>query len=226
MLATAQGDIFASLTLPANGVEIITAAFGLAAEAGCPNRAAGDERHPPAPRPPYQKGDPRYVPTIHDRSTLLKARHLADIRKLYSEYLNGTHGELVVLGDFSTAKVVPLLDAMLGDWKARMPFAHVSRDIKLSRVPGGKEIETPDKANAVYIAALSSRCATTMRTSPRGRGQLHPGGSTLSSRLGDRVRQKEGLSYGVVSALGRLRPGTSERRSWCGRSVIRFSSKR
>src|SRR5262249_22797613 len=33
-------------------------------------------------------------------------------------------------------------------------------------------------------------------------GNLLFGGSTLSSRLGNRIRQKEGLSYGASSALG------------------------
>ena len=46
------------------------------------------------------------------------------------------------------------------------------------------------------------------------------GGGTLSSRLGNRIRQKEGLSYGVTSALSASTPSmiqplcTSEAFGW------------
>jgi zinc protease len=70
-------------------------------------------------------------------------------------------------------------------------------------VTGGKEdILTPDKANAVYLAGLAFRLKETDADFPALRlGNFIFGGGTLSSRLGNRIRQKEGLSYGVTSAL-------------------------
>lgn len=65
-----------------------------------------------------------------------------------------------------------------------------------------KSIETPDKANSVYFASQQYA----MRDDDPNYaalliGNFILGGGTLSSRLGDRVRQQEGLSYGVASML-------------------------
>jgi zinc protease len=67
---------------------------------------------------------------------------------------------------------------------------------------GTRTIETPDKANAVYSAAM----IFPMRDdnpdfAPLALGDFILGEDTLTSRLGTRVRQKEGLTYGVVSRL-------------------------
>ena len=46
-----------------------------------------------------------------------------------------------------------MLNETLGDWKAEMPYAHISRDVKAEMPGGSKQIETPDKANAIYFGA-------------------------------------------------------------------------
>ncbi len=68
---------------------------------------------------------------------------------------------------------------------------------------GKKEvILTPDKASAVFDAGLAFRLKETDADYAALRiGNFILGGSTLSSRLGNRIRQKEGLSYGVTSSL-------------------------
>jgi zinc protease len=61
---------------------------------------------------------------------------------------------------------------------------------------------TPDKANAMYFAGFSFPLQDTDPQYPAlVMGNYVLGSGTLSSRLGDRVRQKEGLSYGVRSSL-------------------------
>jgi zinc protease len=151
---------------------------------------------------PYDKGDPRYVPTLPESIDLLNAVTLADVRKVYANYLSGSHGELAIVGDFDQAQVTPILNEMLGNWKAEMPFAHVSRDVTFEVEGGTRKIETPDKANAVYAAGF----VFPMRDdnpdfAPLALGDFILGEDTMSSRLGVRVRQKEGLTYGVVSRL-------------------------
>ncbi|HEV8001288.1 MAG TPA: insulinase family protein, partial [Planctomycetaceae bacterium] len=150
---------------------------------------------------PYEKGDPRYVATLPESIEMLKAVTTADVRKLYSNYLNGSHGELAVVGDFD-AEIVPILNDMLGNWKSEMPYAHISKDVTYEVEGGTRRIETPDKANAVYGAAY----VFPMRDdnpdfAPLALGDYILGEDTLTSRLGTRVRQKEGLTYGVVSRL-------------------------
>ncbi len=151
---------------------------------------------------PYEKDDPRYVPTLPEAIDALKALAVADVRKVYSNYLGGNHGELAVVGDFDPTQVEPLLNEMLDGWKAEMSYAHISRDVNFEVKGGERKIETPDKANAVYVSCY----AFPMRDddpafAALALGDFMLGEDTLTSRLGNRVRQKEGLTYGVVSRL-------------------------
>ncbi len=151
---------------------------------------------------PYPKGDPRYVATIPESIDALKRVAVADIKKLYTEYLSGAHGELAAVGDFDSGTLVGLLDAALENWKAAMPFAHISRDLQTTVGGGSQTILTPDKANATYASALVFPMRDDDPDYPAlALGNFVLGGASLSSRLSDRVRQKEGLSYGVHSTL-------------------------
>jgi zinc protease len=152
---------------------------------------------------PFQKGDPRYVATPRESIELLKAVSVDDLHKLYSQCLGGTHGELAIVGDFDAARTLPVVEGILADWKAPLPYTHISRNFKGTSSGGSEQIETPDKANAVYVAGL----VFPMRDddsdyAPLALGDFILGNSSLSSRLGDRVREKEGLSYHVSSSLG------------------------
>ena len=75
-----------------------------------------------------------------------------------------------------------------------------------------KDINTPDMANAVFAAGLafplndSDEDVEALRL-----GNFILGGGTLSSRLGDRIRQKEGLSYGVRSSISIPTEGSDAR---------------
>ena len=65
-----------------------------------------------------------------------------------------------------------------------------------------RDILTPDKANAEFLAGLAFPLKETDPDYAALRlGNFIFGGGTLSSRLGNRIRQKEGLSYGVTSSL-------------------------
>ena len=122
------------------------------------------------------------------------------MQKLYGEYLGGHAGEFALVGDFDPAEVSPLLEKVFDGWTAKQPYERIEK-VVFEKVPGGRQqILTPDKANAVYIAgevfALSDSDPDYARLVL---GNFIFGGGALSSRLGDRVRQKEGLSYGVGS---------------------------
>ncbi len=150
---------------------------------------------------PYDEEDPRYVATIAEEMARYQAVSRAEIQKLYGEFL-GAQGEVAITGDFDVDETVGLLSKILADWKPAQPYAelHRSGDLKLSSRL--ETIRTPEKANATYAAGT----VFSMRDDDTDYPLLVMadfilGGGTLSSRLGDRVRQKEGLSYGVRSGL-------------------------
>jgi zinc protease len=95
------------------------------------------------------------------------------------------------------------MDAALKEWKAPVEYRRIERPAQAGARGEVVVIETPDKANAVYIAGL----VLPMKDTDPANAALEVanflfGGGSLSSRLGNRVRQKEGLSYGVGSQFG------------------------
>jgi len=151
---------------------------------------------------PYAKNDVRYTPTIGEDIERYKAINLDQIKKLYSDFLGSQAGELAIVGDFDPAANTNLLREMLSGWSAKQSYARIPK-LDFPNVPGGmQKILTPDKANAVYMAGMAFPMKDTDPDYPGLlMGNYVLGAGTLSSRLGDRVRQKEGLSYGVRSYI-------------------------
>jgi zinc protease len=147
---------------------------------------------------PYPSDDVRRTRTPDEEIAELSALTIDQVRRLYAEYVGAVAGELVVIGDFDLPATVTQINTILDNWKPAQPYARIEYQAFLD-VPGGRHtILTPDKANANYDAGFSlalddqdpDHAALLL-------GTYIFGGSSLSSRLGDRVRQKEGLSYGV-----------------------------
>ncbi|HET9533270.1 MAG TPA: pitrilysin family protein [Blastocatellia bacterium] len=150
---------------------------------------------------PYPKGDVRYTATPDEEIAEVKSATLEEARKFYEEFYGASNGELAVVGDFDPKEVERLTAELLGSWKSPRPFARVAspyRDITAIN----KAIETPDKPNALLVAGV--------RLNLRDDDPDYPamvladylmGGGFLNSRLASRIRQKEGLSYGVGSYL-------------------------
>ncbi len=151
---------------------------------------------------PYPKDDIRYVPTIEEAIERLRAATFDQVTQLYQDYLGSQAGELTIVGDFDPNACLPALKSALAGWKASKPYARIATPIA-GNVPGTQEkILTPDKANATYTAGLLFPVRDDDPDYPAlviGNSIL--GGNTLSSRLGVRIRQKDGLSYGVTSGF-------------------------
>lgn len=150
----------------------------------------------------YAADDPRYVATIQEEIDGWKAVTRDEVVELYSRFLNGAHGEVAIVGDFDIADVQPSLEAMFADWSSEIAFERIPRTARTDLTATRQQIETPDKENATYLAATVFPINDSHEHYPGlllGNDIL--GSSGLSSRLGDRVRQKEGLSYSVGSIL-------------------------
>jgi zinc protease len=151
---------------------------------------------------PADPDDPRYVPTHAEEVAQVKALTSEKLRQLYREQLGAGHGELVVIGDFDPDEILPRINEMLDGWYSDVSYREILKpgDVK---VAGTREvIVTPDKANSTYFGGTVLPLSDSHRDYPAMvLGDWILGGGSLSSRLGDRVRQKEGLSYGVGSGF-------------------------
>ncbi|MGE3807960.1 MAG: M16 family metallopeptidase [Gemmataceae bacterium] len=147
----------------------------------------------------YKPDNIRYTPTLQESIERLDKLTLDDVKKLYAEQLGGTTGELVLVGDYDDG-VLKQIAGMLEGWKSAIPYERIAKPANLSAKGQQHVILTPDKANAVYAAG---ELFGLMDTDPEYPALVMAdyvlGSGTLSSRLGTRVRQKEGLSYGIRS---------------------------
>ena len=150
----------------------------------------------------YPPGDVRYNPTTEEQIQRLQNVSLEQVQSLYRDYLGAATAEVAIVGDFDKEPCLALLKESFADWKPKQPFERISRPITVLAEGAKKEIDTPDKANASYSAGMLFPISDEHPDYPAlVLGNYILGAGSLSSRLGDRVRQKEGLSYGVGSSF-------------------------
>jgi zinc protease len=148
---------------------------------------------------PRPKGHPQYTATLEERIEGMKAVTVEQARDFYQRFYGADRGHMAIVGDFDPAAVEPIVARTFGDWKARMPtqrIANTFRDVPAQRFV----IETPDKANAMFLAGMNLQLGDTHPDYPAlVLANYMLGGGFLNSRLAVRIRQKDGLSYGVGS---------------------------
>ena len=150
---------------------------------------------------PYPKGDPRYQETVEEQVAAIKAVRRADLKAFHSAFYGMANAQLAIVGDFDAQAAETQLRGLFANWKAREPFSRVSDPYRASQ---GAEllIEAPEKANATYVGALSLPIRDEAEEAPAlAIANRILGGGSLKSRLADRLRHRDGLSYGVGSYL-------------------------
>lgn len=150
----------------------------------------------------YDADDPRYIAALDENVSRIEAVQISDIKQLYENLLSGENGELTIVGDFEANDAVAAISDFTADWKSKTTFERISQAATPSESGELEMINTPDKANATYFAATTLEFGNDHPDYPAlTLGNYILGGGALSSRLGNRVRQQEGLSYTVQSAF-------------------------
>jgi zinc protease len=148
---------------------------------------------------PYPKSDPRYVESFDESVASIKATKLEELKKFHADFYGANNATMSFVGDFDEPAVKALVTELFGNWKSATIYQRLVS--KYNPVPAINEsIETPDKANAFFIAGLGMEMRDDNPDYPAlVLGNYMLGGGFLNSRLATRIRQKEGLSYGVGS---------------------------
>ncbi len=149
----------------------------------------------------HPRGDLRYTSTFDETAQDIKAVTQQQVKGFYQRFYGAAHGELAVVGDMQVADIRSVIDQQFGSWAESEPYAVVLDNYQAFP---GKTMERPmaDKANAVFLAWQS---LPVKDDDPQAQaltlGNFILGEGFLNSRLATRIRQKEGLSYGVGSFL-------------------------
>src|SRR5580692_2803431 len=149
---------------------------------------------------PYPKGDPRAYATFDEEIENYKKLTVADVKKFYTDFYGASNAELAIVGDFDASEIQKIATDLFGAWKSPAPFTQVKRDwAKLE--PVNRSIETPDKANAIFLAITTLPVDDDDPDYPALFAANTMLGSGPESRLFGRIREKDGLSYQVMSQL-------------------------
>ncbi|MDW8258200.1 MAG: pitrilysin family protein [Gammaproteobacteria bacterium] len=148
---------------------------------------------------PYAASDIRYTAGPQETIAEIGAVTAAAVRDFHRQFYGASQGELVVVGDIAAGAIATLANQLFGGWRSASRYERIPR--QHFDVPGRVEsLQTPDKANAFLIAGLGMPMRDDDADYPAMvLGNYMLGGGFLNSRLATRLRQKEGLSYGVGS---------------------------
>jgi len=148
---------------------------------------------------PYTKDDPRYVRSIDESVAAINEVKESDVKSFYKDFYGASNGYITIVGDFDATPVKLLVSNEFADWKSSQPYSRLVS--KFKTYPAiNKNIETPDKANAFFFAMTPVKLSMKDADYPAMvMADYMLGGGFLNSRLATRIRQKEGLSYGVGS---------------------------
>ena len=151
---------------------------------------------------PYEPGDVRYAPTLEETVERWEAADVAKAKELYERFLGAGNAQIAAVGDFEPDELKSRLSSLVEGFSSDESFERITLTGDFEMDGSVTQIETPDKPNAVYLGGAVMPMSDADADYPAVFvGNFILGSSGLSSRLGDRIRQKEGLSYGVGSFL-------------------------
>jgi len=149
----------------------------------------------------YPVGHRNYTPTIEERIGWIRKTTLKDAQSCYRDLIGATGADFAAVGEFDPEAVARAVDELFGNWRLPYPFTRVP--YRYFDTPAlADQVITPDKATAVLRAGENVPMRDDHPDFPALLLANYLLGGTSSSRLAERVREKEGLSYSTGSSFG------------------------
>ena len=150
---------------------------------------------------PWPAGDPRERLSLTEQIARLKKVTSKDLRAYHAAFWGVGHGEVSAVGDFEPDALARDLEQAFAGWTSKAPYARLV-DKTFGPAAVEEVIDTRDKEMAIIVAAghdLAMKEDDADAPAVTLASQIL-GGST-GSRLWMRLREAEGLSYGVWGGL-------------------------
>lgn len=148
-----------------------------------------------------EKGSIFYASSTQEDITGLKAVSIDQIKDFYATFFGANNGTASILGIQDKNQIKDLLEKVLGNWNNKAKFERAYP--KYFATKQNKEIiQTPDKENAAAVGRLNLELNN---TNPDFAALTFAnevmGGGFMTARIPQRLREKEGISYGAGAAL-------------------------
>jgi zinc protease len=154
----------------------------------------------------YPRNDVRYVGTLDEDIDDVNKVTLDDVKKFHEQFYGTSHGELVVVGQFDQSAVSKTATDLFGAWTSPAPYQRIITNFQKT-APVNVKIETPDKANAQFEAEMRLPMRDTDPDYPAMVLANYIFGGSITGRVPDRIRNREGLSYSVSTGFSAATDG-------------------
>ena len=149
---------------------------------------------------PFAKDDVRYVPSVQESIERLRKLQSPELARMHKALWGMSAAQLAVVGDFDPAEIKTQIEKDFGTWKSPKTYRRIALAYR-ANAPADETINTPDKEMAFVIAGSTLAVRDDDAAYPALTMLNYMLGGSPTSRLFDRLRQKEGLSYGAGSRI-------------------------
>ena len=148
---------------------------------------------------PYSPGHPYYQISIDDEIAQIRSVTSKDLHAFHTRLIGGQDAEASVVGDFDIDEINTQLNKMMADWNSNTVYQRIESQVADTNSIN-RFIDTPDKSGAAFGAMIKFKLRDDHPDYPalEMANQMF-GGGFISSRLANRLRQQDGLSYGAGS---------------------------
>jgi len=145
---------------------------------------------------PYPPEDVRYVPTFDESIQRINAVTCDQLMDFHKAFYGSSNATCAMVGDFDLDDAKALLEEQFGSWESPVKFKPVySDEVDVDVI--NKNIETPEKANAFFFGRQKFDFDPNHKDHPALVMGFYLLGNGFQSRLVKRIREQDGLSYGV-----------------------------
>ena len=146
----------------------------------------------------YPKGHPLYPSDSKERLEALSRARIADLKAFYNDFYGANNSYSVFIGEIDKSMIKSWLQSAFGNWKSKSPYVEILPKIFETKASTA-QINTPDKTNAMLLSGLNVNMNDKSPEYPATymANELLGGGAFLSSRIPQRLRENEGMSYGA-----------------------------
>ena len=149
---------------------------------------------------PVPPGHPSYTATVDESVAALGAVTLDEARAFHREFYGPQLGTLAVVGDFDPDEIRGVIEEAFGDWETPYPATRISTEF-FDAPAEVLQIETPDKANAFLFVQQNLALRDDHEDYPALTLAGYMIGGGFNSRLVERIREQDGLSYAVAGGI-------------------------
>ena len=150
----------------------------------------------------WPQGDFRASSDLDQAIAEFKAVQLSDVVAFHKAFYGISKAELAIVGALDLEQVKQTLQEQFTNWPSQAKYQRLTG--RYDDIPAVRQLlNTPDKENAIFTARmnLSLRESDPDYVALTVANYLFGGGAGMNSRLMERIRQKDGLSYGGGSSL-------------------------